>query len=480
MDRLQRARLWSYRTLAVCVALTPFLLIEILLRGIDWPRHHARDDPFVDLHALRPLFSLSADNRKREIAEVRRNWFDYDSFPIDKPPGTRRCFVLGGSTVQGEPYRIASAYSTWLELYLNTANDAEAWDVINCGGVSYASYRLSMILDEVLQYEPDLIILDCGHNEFLEHRTYASWSAVPKPIAQGLGYLSTLRTVQAGRILCFGQQASRQATKLPAEVDALLDHPHGLEAYHRNDIQRDAVIEHFRITVAQMLLRCQRAQVPIVVCLPMSNLLDSPPFKIEVDPQLTEAQRTSFETHWLEACNDELSLEARKLQCEQCLNIDPHHAGAAYLLGRIEIEAGHYTEAKHWLTVARDWDVCPLRITSEMEQHLRDVTRHTKTETLDCATLFAEQSPHGIQGGKLFIDHVHPTIVGHQLVAKALAEKLEQMNFVHSAPGWNERSTAAVLKHLSTLDEAYYHHGQQRLEGLQRWAQGRGRQIHAP
>ena len=44
--------------------------------------------------------------------------------------------------------------------------------MINCGGVSYASYRLGPILDEVLGYEPDLIMLYTGHNEFLEARTY--------------------------------------------------------------------------------------------------------------------------------------------------------------------------------------------------------------------------------------------------------------------------------------------------------------------
>ena len=45
------------------------------------------------------------------------------------------------------------------------------WQVVNCGGVSYASYRLTPILEEVLTYQPDLMIVCTGHNEFLEARS---------------------------------------------------------------------------------------------------------------------------------------------------------------------------------------------------------------------------------------------------------------------------------------------------------------------
>src|SRR5258706_16184905 len=45
---------------------------------------------------------------------------------------------------------------------------------VNCGGVSYASYRLAPIVREVLNYQPDLVIVATGENEFLEDRTYHS------------------------------------------------------------------------------------------------------------------------------------------------------------------------------------------------------------------------------------------------------------------------------------------------------------------
>ena len=86
-------------------------------------------------------------------------------------------YCLGGSTVQGRPYAIETSFTTWLELNLRTADPRYQWEVVNCGGVSYASYRLVPILRELLAYEPDLFIICTGHNEFLEDRTYASVKA---------------------------------------------------------------------------------------------------------------------------------------------------------------------------------------------------------------------------------------------------------------------------------------------------------------
>ena len=64
--------------------------------------------------------------------------------------------MLGGSTVQGRPFSIETAFSTWLELSLTAADPSRIWQVVNCGGVSYASYRLAPIVDESSCYKPDL------------------------------------------------------------------------------------------------------------------------------------------------------------------------------------------------------------------------------------------------------------------------------------------------------------------------------------
>ncbi len=48
---------------------------------------------------------------------------------------------------------------------LQAAGSEVEYEVVNCGGVSYASYRLVPILDEVLPYEPDVIVLCLYYND---------------------------------------------------------------------------------------------------------------------------------------------------------------------------------------------------------------------------------------------------------------------------------------------------------------------------
>jgi len=44
--------------------------------------------------------------------------------------------------------------------------------LINAGGISYASYRIAKLMEELIRFQPDLFIIYTGHNEFLEERTY--------------------------------------------------------------------------------------------------------------------------------------------------------------------------------------------------------------------------------------------------------------------------------------------------------------------
>src|SRR5690606_6623553 len=134
-----------------------------------------------------PLFVANPETGNYEIPEARQVYFRPESFPIRKGLGEYRIFCLGGSTVQGRPYSVETSFTTWLEISLHAADPSRKWNVVNCGGVSYASYRLAPILEEVLRYEPDMIVLCTGHNEFLEDRTYRGVKATSPQVAWLLG-----------------------------------------------------------------------------------------------------------------------------------------------------------------------------------------------------------------------------------------------------------------------------------------------------
>ena len=222
-----------FRLAALSLGLMPLVLIELTLAALGSGKPDWQDDPLVGFRGIRPLFVLNAAQDRYEIPPARQNYFRPQSFPASKAPGEYRVFCLGGSTVQGSPYSTETAFSSWLEIALRAANPQRSFHVINCGGVSYASYRLIPILQEVLGYHPDLIVVCTGHNEFLEDRTYRHVKQQPAILAMAQGWAAPLRLyclLRASWLHCRGQTPQPLAADRPVlgeEVDSRLDYRGG-------------------------------------------------------------------------------------------------------------------------------------------------------------------------------------------------------------------------------------------------------------
>ncbi len=394
-----------------------------------------------------------------------------------------RVFALGGSTTQGEPYSTETAFPEWLKLNLQAQLPSRNFEVINCGGLSYASYRVLAILKEVLAYDPDLIVIDTGHNEFLERRSYDNWR-LRSPRRDTIAWLAQMRVVQMVRAYMQPTENRPEAnttesarTVLAAEVDALLDYSGGLADYHRDDPWRAPVVEHFRWNLEQMIVQCLNREVPLLLVRPVSNLLDCPPFKFEIDSSLTFELQTEFLRAWEVAQTDadpNVAMEA----VERALAIDPRHAGALFLKGRLLAEGGDWHAAKILLTAARDEDVCPLRAITPIANSVNELAEQYRIPCVDSEQLFADRSEHEIIGSTWLVDHVHPTIEGHQLLGEALAEAAVQAKITAPTnPNWEVDREVLYQQHLSGLGEDYFHRGKQRLEGLLLWTQGRAKKV---
>ena len=91
------------------------------------------------------------------------------------------------------------------------------------------------ILEEVLRYEPDLIILYTGHNEFLEQRAFDHIQSRGRLLNASLQAASRLRTftlLREAYLRLQGVSSSEPSESrpiLPTEVDALLDYRGGLQ-----------------------------------------------------------------------------------------------------------------------------------------------------------------------------------------------------------------------------------------------------------
>jgi hypothetical protein len=472
------------RMLAVLLGLMPLILVESGLRLMDNPVATAVDhDPWVNLEQLQPLFVLDRSSGQWSIPESRMNFFRPASFAAVKPAQTRRIFVLGGSTVQGRPYSTETAFSTWLQLRLRAANPELSFEVVNCGGVSYASYRVSKILDELLQHQPDAIVLYTGHNEFLEDRTYAevrSMGAVNRRISQLAGKLETVRWLRE-RFAA----SPIEATELASEVNARLDHSGGLASYVRDPVWRVDVERHFADTFRRMVVTAGHANVPLLVCLPAGDLVNTPPIKTTDRPGLDPSQSSRFRAQWARATDTAIDRDARLNASLACLEIDPEHAGAHFVTGRLRLDRGELDLAIRHLVAARDHDVCPLRATSAITQAIIEITRQQDVPMIDTPRLLDQRDrtgakrPDGVVDPEVFVDHVHPTIVGHQQLAAEITAELRTAGLFNLSDSneVEQEYERLAAEHLRLLGEEYYARGQQRLAGLRLWISGRAGQV---
>lgn len=484
------------------MGLLPLVVFELALALCGWQGPSEIEDPYVGFESTSRLFERDGDRFR--VADTRKPLFCDDSFLATKPSRGLRLFCVGGSTVQGRPFATETAFSKWLEIRLQQCLPKRTVEVVNCGGVSYASYRLAPIVDEVLAYQPDAIILYTGHNEFLEDRTYESIRQQSSWLTQGHAWLSNLRTYTFLRSCLLGRDAtvskaessseaassSKAENVLSAEVEARLDFQGGLELYHRDDDWRQGVVQHFELNLERMIVACQTADVPLLIVKPVSNLRDASPFKSQHRRGLSAEDRIRFEA--LLASTDPESNQGRALVAgqvreklnsnrkalEQAVELDPRFALARYRLGQTLLLLGNVNESRVHLIAAKEEDVCPLRAIEPILAAVEGIADRNGVPMLDAQALFASHSPDGIVGSESLVDHVHPSIAGHQVLADAIAKEFQRQ-------GWfgltgvdfeddplREEIAVANQSHLESLPNLYFELGKDRLAGLKRWAKG--------
>jgi len=154
--------------------------LELLLAAFGVRPMLLSEDPLVGFAENIPLFvEVTRPDGSVSLETAPNQWrlFNYQTFPREKTRETYRIFCMGGSTTHGRPYDDPVSFCGWLRAYLNAADPTRNWEVINAGGVSFASYRVAKLMNELKEYEADLFIVYTGQNEFLEERSYGALSS---------------------------------------------------------------------------------------------------------------------------------------------------------------------------------------------------------------------------------------------------------------------------------------------------------------
>ncbi len=388
-------------------------------------------------------------------APNRREFFNQQEFTKLKSPGTYRIFTLGGSTTYGRPYDDTTSFAGWLREFLPLCDSGNNWEVINAGGISYASYRVAYLMEELIEYQPDLFIIYTGHNEFLEERTYGQIKEIPSVIRSTGAILAKTRTWSAMTAALQGlglypEAERKNRSKLSVEVDTILDRSAGLKRYTREDSLQEKILHHYEISLERMVGLARSVGAQVVFVTPAAQLNDCVPFKSEHTQGLDSASKQYSKKMLMQAKNliqEEKWDEALEL-LEKTVTIDPRHAELQYRRGQVLLAMGRFSDAETALRLARDEDVCPLRALTPMRQIVTEIARDEGVGLVDFVALLERQMEdikgHSIPGKELFLDHVHPTIEGHKILAVALIESMIDQGLVRPGADWGEQVIAKV------------------------------------
>ena len=434
------------------------------------------DDPLAGIGGQRPLFERVGDVYR--TARAKQNFFGVQEFPVIKPTNAFRIFAFGGSTVYGHPYLNDTSFPKWLEIELAARAPGRQVQAINCGGISYASYRLAYVLREALQHRPDLVILAMGHNDFLEDRTYDNLKTHSVARHWLADRAASLRTVAWLRQNFSRTSGAPRRTEEPSstapEVDTRLDHSRaGYASYHRDSDWHTRVLRQFEDSLRAMLDDCRAANVPVIIVTLGSNLRDCPPFKSEHRAGLSPAQEDQWQRHFDDATAADLrdDLPAALARYREAEAIDPQHALLAFRIAHCLDRLGQASAAREHYLRSKDEDICPLRMLERPYHFQHTLAAETRTPLVDARTLLESLCPDALPGNDLYLDHVHPTIGGHQQIARALAAKVHELRFLPTAPAWPEDARrAAYATHLQNLPPAYLANGRRRVDWLEKWA----------
>ena len=448
------------RTFLLVILLLPVLLLiaaEGLLRALNV----APQVPLFIANPQYPQYSLAnpaAAGRLFSRPEAAPNVsIETGFFDTVRGPETFRLVVQGGSSAAGFPYGYGASPAAMLEQRLRRENPGRRIEVISTAMSAVNTYALWEFTDEIIDLQPDAVLIYAGHNEFLGILGVGSaYSSSRSPaLTRLIMRLRSLRLYRAlERVLTpsarQGVDAGEgQGGTLMARIAAQRSIPFESDLYQRGKDQ-------FRSNLDLILERYDEAGIPVFIATLVSNESDQPPF---ISKSGAEGEISDF----ARSVDAGASIGENGLQRLQALANDGN-ANAAYILGRALIGQGLTEEALSAFQQARDLDQLRFRAPTEFNEIIREQASTHGAVVVAVEDDFRLASPGGLIGHGLVTEHLHPNVDGYFILASAFHRAVTQSGLLdeNGAQAVDELQARLEIP-LSAVDRLFGEYKLQRL-----------------
>lgn len=274
---LSTSKKWVFSLLALSIPLILFAGLEFGLRWSGYGGDLRLFQKFQgygggELYVPNPNFAARYFVNVRLVPTPSR-----DAFLVEKPKNGLRLFVMGESTTAGYPYGFNGMFSRVVKDALTDVLPEDSVEVVNIATSAVNSYTIYDQVDEILEHQPDGVLLYLGHNEFygaLGVASSESLGAFPGFVRFYL-QLQRLRTFlllregigKLAAMFADGEQSGTLMQRVVREQSIALDSD--LYKMGRNQFESnlDVILSTF-----------QKAGVPVFIASVTSNIRDQAPF----------------------------------------------------------------------------------------------------------------------------------------------------------------------------------------------------------
>ena len=418
-------RRWIYRIGSMTIVPVLIILgIELGLRlvGFGYPTSY-----FVK--NLENNVYLSNQNYGRRFfpPPLTRHPF-LNSFPVEKPDGVYRIFVLGGSAAKGEP-DYSFNFARLLGLMLSHHYPDKKFEIINTAMVAINSHVVLQIAKDCAKLEPDLFVVYLGNNEvvgpFGAGTVFQSFSPNLAMIRASL-WVKSLRIGQGLDSLIQNLSGKKDKNRVWRGMEMFLEN-----RVSKEDPRLEKVYNHFEQNLNDIIDIGLESGAKMIVCTVASNLKDNAPFASMHRQDLSKLQRYNWERYYKEGIELEANGRYKEAAAKysQAVILDDNYAELHYRLANCYMELNRFSEAKDFYIEARDRDSLRFRADSQINQIIKESVLDNERNhvyLVDVVKSFekSEKTAHQMPGEELFYEHVHMNFFGNYLLAKSVYSQI--------------------------------------------------------
>ena len=426
--------LYVFYAIACVIPFVFFLLLEVGLRLISY----GEDVPlFIDNPASEHYILPRPDVMNRYFpahAPKPTVTLETNFLLKQKPANGLRIFVQGGSTAAGFPYGYGASLGATLDQRLKQSLPTKHVEVVNTALSAVNSYTLLDFADEIIEQEPDAVLIYAGHNEYLGILGVGSNFALANSHRTTKWFLAlkNLRVFQLVQNLFFSGQSFAQdahtdsgegAAPVTSGRTFMSQVAKQKEIIHNGEVF-DAGLHQFSSNMQSLLEKYTDADIPVFIGTVASNKRDQAPFSSlskEDEYQKLLSTLRALDHPSISANTLEQWQKASEL-VQNSKSADLHYEFAQ------ELESLQlFALAKVHYSLAVDHDLLRFRAPSSMNEIIKRLAASSpKVYLVDTLAAFEQRSQNLTIGNSLMLEHLHPNLQGYFVLSESFYQALEQ------------------------------------------------------